>query len=342
MLPGDTRLRSRRGAQWQGTHANATPSAAHATATSRFAPFTPLDPEHNTMLDCMLLMGKYALHRCYVVKPGGRGLGWLGAVGTAWLPASFLSALLQCNQVASASPRPQLSGGDVINIVTQSMLVRFLRDHLEQFKELGAKTVAELNLGASMCSVLPLIVVWIYLHQLVKSLAAFHLFLFSNLPPLFPPPIGTRGDVYTAQTTDTFMAAFAKMQEHVSVHGLGRAGPRPLAHGHCVHARRTDGVFTLLSFSCPQGVSALPMVDDKNIVKGVVSARDARLLLLRPTRLRFIHKSLSFFEDLHIEPFGWQVRSAAIRATCPAIVPLVAVSRRRTLCCDATNRRRCA
>jgi len=172
-------------------------------ATSRFAPFTPLDPEHNTMLDCMLLMGKYALHRCYVVKPGG----------------------------------------DVINIVTQSMLVRFLRDHLEQFKELGAKTVAELNLG-------------------------------------------TRGDVYTAQTTDTFMAAFAKMQEH--------------------------------------GVSALPMVDDKNIVKGVVSARDARLLLLRPTRLRFIHKSLSFFEDLHIEPFGWQTVCVTDKTTLAEVVQKLA------------------
>lgn len=52
-----------------------------------------------------------------------------------------------------------------------------------------------------------------------------------------------------------------------------------------------------------QGVSAVPVLDGQDRVAGVVSARDARLLITRPTRLRFVHKPLSFFEELHVEPF---------------------------------------
>jgi len=38
--------------------------------TARFNPFIPLAESNNTMLDVMLLLGKYAQHRAYVIESG--------------------------------------------------------------------------------------------------------------------------------------------------------------------------------------------------------------------------------------------------------------------------------
>lgn len=48
-------------------------------------------------------------------------------------------------------------------------------------------------------------------------------------------------------------------------------------------------------------------MDESNRVIGVMSARDARLLILRPTRLRFLKQPLELFEELHVEPFDAKV-----------------------------------
>lgn len=37
----------------------------------RFGAFVPLDPEHNSMLDLMLILGRYALHRVFICEVAG-------------------------------------------------------------------------------------------------------------------------------------------------------------------------------------------------------------------------------------------------------------------------------
>ena len=54
--------------------------------------------------------------------------------------------MLYCPFVANC-PLSWPSAGDIINIITQSMLIRFVNDHIGQFKDLAEKTIAELNLG---------------------------------------------------------------------------------------------------------------------------------------------------------------------------------------------------
>jgi CBS domain-containing protein len=56
-----------------------------------------------------------------------------------------------------------------------------------------------------------------------------------------------------------------------------------------------------------QHISAVPMVDGDGRIQGVVSVRDARKLLTRPTRLRFLRQPLEMFEDLHVSPFDHEV-----------------------------------
>ncbi|EDQ87540.1 uncharacterized protein MONBRDRAFT_37974 [Monosiga brevicollis MX1] len=75
--------------------------------TARFNPFIPLAKENNTMLDVMLLLGKYAQHRAYIVEPGS----------------------------------------DITNVVTQTSLLEFLHAHLDEFPKLVDSTVADLQLG---------------------------------------------------------------------------------------------------------------------------------------------------------------------------------------------------
>jgi CBS-domain-containing membrane protein len=75
--------------------------------TARWGPFVPLSMEDN-MLDAMLLMGKYGLHRVPVVM----------------------------------SP-----GGDIVHFLTQSAIVDTLSRNMDQFKVLAQQTLAELGLG---------------------------------------------------------------------------------------------------------------------------------------------------------------------------------------------------
>jgi CBS domain-containing protein len=168
--------------------------------TSRFNPFIPLDPKNNTMLDVMLLLGKYAQHRAFVVE----------------------------------------TGGDITNIVTQSAVVKFLKN----FKDRMAPTI----------------------HKTLKEL---------NLAPAAKPVATVTGD-------DTFWTAFKLMKE--------------------------------------KAVSAVPLVDEVGVIKGVVSARDARLLVVRPTRLRFVNQPLSLFEELHIEPFNYATVCCTVDSTLEDVI----------------------
>lgn len=70
-------------------------------------PFVPLDPEC-TMLDAMLIMGKYQLHRIPIVQ------------------------------------RP---GGDIRNFLTQSAVIEAIASRSEHFKKLTSKSLAELGLA---------------------------------------------------------------------------------------------------------------------------------------------------------------------------------------------------
>jgi CBS domain-containing protein len=172
--------------------------------TARFLPFTPLDSEENTVLDCMLLMGKYGLHRCYVVNSGTH---------------------------------------ELVGVVTQSMLVQFLHDHMPVFKAISEQTIAELK-------------------------------------------IGTYSQLVTVTQDNTFMDAFTQIQL--------------------------------------QQVSAVPVLDGQDQVVGVVSARDARLLITRPFRLPYIYKPLSFWKQLQIQPFNVEPITVKKSATLHQIIDIFA------------------
>lgn len=72
----------------------------------RFGPFVPLDPDRNTMLDLMLILGRYALHRAFVCE----------------------------------------TSGDIIAIVTQTRVVEVLHANLALLKDIADKTLEELGL----------------------------------------------------------------------------------------------------------------------------------------------------------------------------------------------------
>ncbi|EGD83241.1 hypothetical protein PTSG_03873 [Salpingoeca rosetta] len=166
--------------------------------TSRFSPFVPLDEERSTMLDVMLLLGKYALHRAYIVH----------------------------------------TCGDITNVITQSAVVKFLHEHKERMASTMNRTLKQLGLGQKA-------------------------------------PV-------TVTTDDTFWTAFKLMRE-----------------------------------KC---VSALPVVDDTGVNVGVVSSRDARLMIVRPTRLRFVNQPLSLFNDLHVAPFDVETVCCTLESTLGDVV----------------------
>eukprot|EP00730_Choanoeca_flexa_P007932 TRINITY_DN12415_c4_g2_i17.p1 TRINITY_DN12415_c4_g2~~TRINITY_DN12415_c4_g2_i17.p1 ORF type:complete len:343 (+),score=99.98 TRINITY_DN12415_c4_g2_i17:363-1391(+) len=150
--------------------------------TARFNPFIPLAEANNTMLEVMLLLGKYAQHRAYVVEPGA----------------------------------------DISNVITQSALVKFLADNLDQVDVLANSRVGQL-------------------------------------------PLSKPKEVVSVSAQDTFWDAFKLMKQH--------------------------------------HVSAVPMLNGHKKIEGVVSVRDARQLLLQPTRFRFMRQPLELFENLHVAPF---------------------------------------
>eukprot|EP00730_Choanoeca_flexa_P007933 TRINITY_DN12415_c4_g2_i8.p1 TRINITY_DN12415_c4_g2~~TRINITY_DN12415_c4_g2_i8.p1 ORF type:complete len:383 (+),score=96.60 TRINITY_DN12415_c4_g2_i8:363-1511(+) len=154
--------------------------------TARFNPFIPLAEANNTMLEVMLLLGKYAQHRAYVVEPGA----------------------------------------DISNVITQSALVKFLADNLDQVDVLANSRVGQL-------------------------------------------PLSKPKEVVSVSAQDTFWDAFKLMKQH--------------------------------------HVSAVPMLNGHKKIEGVVSVRDARQLLLQPTRFRFMRQPLELFENLHVAPFDHKV-----------------------------------
>ena len=72
----------------------------------RFGSFVPVDPERHTVLDVMLLLGKYALHRVFV-----------------------------CN-----------AAGDIHSIVSQTRIVELLHANLRSLAPLTSRTLGELGL----------------------------------------------------------------------------------------------------------------------------------------------------------------------------------------------------
>jgi CBS domain-containing protein len=168
--------------------------------TARFNPFIPLSTTNNTMLDVMLLLGKYAQHRAYVVEPGG----------------------------------------DVVNVITQSALVKFLHSNMDK---LSALTDAKLGQF---------------------------------------PQCGVRSKLASVTEQQNMWDAFKLMRK--------------------------------------EHVSAVPVVDANGVVKGVVSARDARLMILRPTRLRFLNQPLELFEDLHVSPFDAETVCCTEEDTIASII----------------------
>eukprot|EP00043_Microstomoeca_roanoka_P010441 m.99208 g.99208 ORF g.99208 m.99208 type:complete len:342 (+) comp14897_c0_seq1:81-1106(+) len=166
--------------------------------TARFSPFVPLDEERNTMLDVMLLLGKYALHRAYIVK----------------------------------------SCADITNVITQSAVVQFLHEHKERMASTMNRTLAELGLG--------------------------------------------QNEPVNVKTDETFWTAFRLMRA--------------------------------------KAVSALPVVDETGQIVGVVSSRDARLMVVRPTRLRFVNQPLSLFNDLHVAPFDTETVCCTVQSTLGDVV----------------------
>eukprot|EP00056_Hartaetosiga_gracilis_P001373 m.44503 g.44503 ORF g.44503 m.44503 type:complete len:346 (+) comp10611_c0_seq8:219-1256(+) len=164
----------------------------------RFVPFVPLDAENNHMLDVMLLLGKYGLHRAYVVH----------------------------------------TCGDIENVITQSTVVKFLNENKSMMVSTFNRTVQELGLGQK-------------------------------------EPVSVTRD-------DTFWTAFKVMKDH--------------------------------------GVSAVPVTELDGTICGVVSARDARLMVTRPTRLRFVSQPLSLFDDLHVSPFDHQTVCVKRTSTLEEVV----------------------
>eukprot|EP00055_Hartaetosiga_balthica_P002553 m.4397 g.4397 ORF g.4397 m.4397 type:complete len:344 (-) comp2222_c0_seq1:195-1226(-) len=152
--------------------------------SKRFLPFVPLDAANNNMLDVMLLLGKYGLHRAYVVH----------------------------------------TCGDIENVITQSSVLKFVAENKAMMVSTFNRTVSELGLGQKA------------------------------------PVMVTRDD--------TFWTAFKLMKK--------------------------------------KGVSAVPVTETDGVICGVVSARDARLMVTRPTRLRFVSQPLALFDDLHVSPFDHQ------------------------------------
>eukprot|EP00049_Salpingoeca_infusionum_P005685 m.95247 g.95247 ORF g.95247 m.95247 type:complete len:342 (-) comp13053_c0_seq1:517-1542(-) len=188
--------------------------------TARFNPFVPLDPSNNTMLDVMLLLGKYAQHRAFVVE----------------------------------------TAGDITNVITQSAVVKFLKGYVDRMAPTMHKSLRDLNL--------------------VRPATR---------------PVASVGDA------DTFWTAFKLMRE--------------------------------------KGVSAVPLVGADGVIKGVVSARDARLLVVRPTRLRFVNQPLSLFEDLHVEPFNVETVCVTPDSTLEDVIDrFISTKVHRVFIVDAANK----
>lgn len=57
------------------------------------------------------------------------------------------SSSFKCSRCCLFVPFLVYPGKDISNVVTQSMLVRFLHEHIDQFADIADKTVADLNLG---------------------------------------------------------------------------------------------------------------------------------------------------------------------------------------------------
>ena len=70
--------------------------------------FVPLDPSENTFLDAMILLGKYGIHRAWLVN----------------------------------SP-----AGDITNVITQSAVLELLGNNIDSFQALAALPLSKLGLG---------------------------------------------------------------------------------------------------------------------------------------------------------------------------------------------------
>jgi hypothetical protein len=89
------------------TDAFETKKVADILHVFKFGPFVPLLEESSTLLDAALILGKHGLHRVCVVK----------------------------------------EGGDIVNIITQSSLIRALAVELPAIKSVADRTLRELGMA---------------------------------------------------------------------------------------------------------------------------------------------------------------------------------------------------
>lgn len=207
-------------------------------STWMFHPYTPLtprppkysrlvhvDPIHNTFLDIMFLLGKYGAHRVYVART---------------------------------------HGGDLMNIITQSDVIKMLHEHSGQLPQslLGA-TLAELHLG----------------DQDVVTVKA----------------TDSYWDAFRVMN-DKFVSAVAVTEHHKYVGCISSSHDiaqmvldpvkfRAMAHPIGTHELQlqdrelytcasTDTLQRVLAMMATSGVHRLFILDDKRHIKGVVTPRD--------------------------------------------------------------------